>query len=120
MRFVSIPIVIALVAATPACTARVQPATVTAETVEYEYVAPPPDIESRPYVVYEGAPTYYVEGRWYRRTPRGWGYYRSEPAPLVRQRPYVQQAPPAYRRGPQQAPPAYRRGPQEAPPAYRR
>jgi hypothetical protein len=80
---------------------------------EYGYETVPANIVAQPYVVYEGARTYYVNGRWYRNTPRGWGYYRNEPAPLVRRRPYVQSAPPAYggpRRGsPQEAPPAYRR-----------
>lgn len=54
------------------------------------------NIEASPYVVYNGTPTYYVQGRWYRRTSRGWGYYRTEPQTLYGQRPYVQQAPPAY------------------------
>jgi hypothetical protein len=43
---------------------------------------PPPQIETYPTVVYAGAPHYYVEGRWYRQTPRGWGYYKREPAHL--------------------------------------
>ena len=53
----------------------------------YVYEDPPPQIETYPVVVYEGSPHYYVNGRWYRRTPRGWAYYRSEPAPLVSRRP---------------------------------
>ena len=82
---------------------------------------PPYDIETRPYVMYNGVPNYYSDGLWYRRTGQGWGYYRNEPAPLMQRRPVrVQSAPPAYRVGPQQAPPAYRLGPQQAPPAYRR
>lgn len=97
--------------------AGVYPATYSSTPVyteeSYAYDAPPADIEAQSYVVYEGAPTYYVNGRWYRHTHRGWGYYRSEPAPLVRRRPYVQGAPPADR-GPR------RGGSQEAPPAYRR
>jgi len=55
---------------------------------EVEYVETPPvvDIESYPVVVYGGVDVYYVEGRWYHRGPRGWGYYRQEPAELGRQR----------------------------------
>ena len=63
---------------------------------DYVYADTPGNIEAYPYVVYEGTPTYYVDGRWYRRTERGWGYYRSEPQPLYGQRPYVQHPPPAY------------------------
>jgi hypothetical protein len=48
---------------------------------------PPVQIETYPAVIYAGTPHYYVGGRWYRRTPRGWGYYRKEPAPLVQRRP---------------------------------
>lgn len=99
------------------CTAHVSPApygytTVTGATV-------PVDIYSRPYVYYDGRPTYWVDGRWYYTAPGGgWNYYRQVPPALDRQRPYVQQAPPAYR----QAPPAYRTypspygGPRSAPP----
>jgi hypothetical protein len=79
----------------------------------YLYEPAPADIQAQPYVVYEGAPNYYMNGRWYRYTQRGWGYYRTEPLPLTRRRPYVQSAPPAYRLPP-------RGSPQEAPPAYRR
>ena len=63
---------------------------------DYVYEDSPGNVEGAPYVVYEGAPTYYVQGRWYRRTSRGWGYYRTEPQPLYGQRPYVQRAPAAY------------------------
>ena len=59
---------------------------------DYVYEDTPGNIEAYPYVVYEGTPTYYVDGRWYRRTERGWGYYRSEPQPLYGQRPYAQPA----------------------------
>lgn len=88
------------------CVAHVRPV-----DVEYgvEYAPAPVYVEQQPYVVYGGYPHYYYEGRWYRNTPNGWGYVRSEPAELRRQRPYVQQAPPA-RRGnprPNSAPPAH-------------
>ena len=56
-------------------------------TDDYVFEEPPPQIETYPVVVYEGSPHYYVNGRWYRRTPRGWGYYRNEPAHLAGRRP---------------------------------
>lgn len=88
---------------------------------EYDVVtAPPPArVETYPYVVYQGAPTYYVEGRWYRRYGNGWTYYRNEPTYLNRHRPGVTTAPPAYRSRPSPAvgvPP----GRTSAPPAHRR
>jgi hypothetical protein len=51
-------------------------------------VADPPvaDIEAYPSVVYGGATVYFVDGRWYRRGPRGWAYFRHEPVELGRQR----------------------------------
>jgi hypothetical protein len=52
------------------------------------YVQDPPvvDIEAYPSVLYGGVSVYYVDGRWYQRGPRGWAYYRQEPAELGRQR----------------------------------
>jgi hypothetical protein len=52
------------------------------------YVEEPPvvDIETYPGVEYQGTTVYYVGGQWYRRGPRGWAYYRREPAELGRQR----------------------------------
>lgn len=87
-------------------------------------VPPPVRVEAYPYVVYDGAPVYYVEGRWYRRHGNGWVYYRSEPGYLSSHRPVVV-APPAYgpRRGPViTAPPAYPARPARpsAPPAHHR
>jgi hypothetical protein len=67
----------------------------------------PQDIYVYPRVEYGGRNVYYANGRWYYPNGRRWYYYRNEPPDLVRRRPYVQAAPPAY------APPAY------APPAYR-
>jgi hypothetical protein len=93
----------------------------------YDVVAVPPPVrvETYPYVVYDGAPYYYVEGRWYRHSGSGWVYYRNEPPYLARRRPNappaVRVAPPA-RPGVYTAPPA--RGPGgpviAAPPAHRR
>jgi hypothetical protein len=87
--------------------AEAQPAPVAAGPGEYtappaddavvEVDTVPPDIESYPSVYIDGGNAYYVEGRWYRRGPRGWGYYRREPPQLQRQRAYIQQAPPAQR-----------------------
>jgi hypothetical protein len=57
----------------------------------------PPDVESYPSFYIDGGYAYYVDGRWYRRGPRGWGYYRREPPQLERQRAVIQQAPPAQR-----------------------
>jgi hypothetical protein len=64
--------------------ATVQPAVVE-EDVVYEE-SPVVEIESYPTVVYAGRPTYWVDGRWYYRGPRGWAYYRSEPSGLVTHR----------------------------------
>jgi hypothetical protein len=40
----------------------------------------------RPHAVYHGDHAYYVDGRWYARHGRRWGYYRDEPRDLVRYR----------------------------------
>jgi hypothetical protein len=55
---------------------------------EVVYAEAPPvvDIETYPAVMYGGVYVYYVDGRWYQRGPRGWGYYRQEPPELGRQR----------------------------------
>lgn len=63
-----------------------QPVEVTASD-EYVYEQAPPQVETYPAVVYEGSPHYYVNGRWYRKTPRGWAYYRREPVHLAQRRP---------------------------------
>ena len=66
--------------------------------------------------------TLYDNRYWYRDRGR-WVYYRNPPPPLVRQRPYVQQAPPSY--GPStgtpryESPPSNYVPPQSAPPATR-
>jgi len=92
------------------CTASVYPedAAYVDEGYPVEYVqAPPPAIETYPRVYYRGGYHYNVNGRWYRSTPRGWMYYRSappqlqqpyvQPRPYIeRQRPYIQEAPPAH------------------------
>ena len=82
-----------------------QPVQVTGATDDVVYTDPPPQIETYPVVVYENEPHYYVDGRWYRRTPRGWGYYRTEPAHLATRRP-----PPRREEARPQARPEERRG----------
>lgn len=67
-----------------------EPVTVTAASV-------PTNIEASPYVYYEGRPVYLYDERWYYRDGNRWQYYRHPPPGLVRQRPYVQQAPPSQR-----------------------
>jgi hypothetical protein len=71
---------------------RVYPAPVDTNAVVYVDMAPP-NIEMYPHYYYGTGYAYYVDGRWYRQGPGGWGYYRQEPPQLARQRPYVQQAP---------------------------
>lgn len=73
------------VAEAPPVVVESPPAQVDAEVI-YEPQPPVVDIESYPSVMYEGAPVYYVGGRWYRHGPRGWAYYRQEPVDLGRQR----------------------------------
>jgi hypothetical protein len=79
----------------------------------------PINIETYPHYYYGDGYAYYVDGRWYRRGARGWGYYRQEPPELERQRVHVQQAPDAPRERPyvQQAPEPSRERPyvQQAP-----
>ncbi len=63
----------------------------------------PLEIESSPYVTYEGRPTYYYQNRWYYRDGGNWRSYKEEPVELHRHRPYVQQVAPDTAPGP--APP---------------
>jgi hypothetical protein len=93
-----------------ACTAEVETARPVVATddeaiVEAETV-PANDVYAYPQAQYHGNAVFYVNGRWY--TPRGrrWYYYREEPPELLRQRRYIQQAPPAPR--------VYQPGPDEA------
>jgi hypothetical protein len=86
---------VALLAGVPCvtgCVAEVQPepAYVVTETDQV-----PPTIVESPMVVYEGQPVYLYRDRWYFRHGNHWDYYRSnaEP-PALRQRRYVQAAPP--------------------------
>jgi hypothetical protein len=60
------------------------------EPVVYVQAAPVVDIESHPRVYYRGSYAYYVDGRWYAPSRRGWVYYRSEPRDLVRYRSSVE------------------------------
>ncbi len=70
--------------------AGVQEAQVEGDADAIVYVdAVPPDIEEYPHSSYGGGEVYFVEGRWYRRGPRGWGYFRAEPPQLARQRPIM-------------------------------
>jgi hypothetical protein len=107
----------ALFALASACTATVESAPIVApgeEVVAVDTV--PTNVTVYPHTVYQGRTVYFVNGRWYYPHGRHWYAYRTEPAGLARQRPYVQQAPPAY------APPAYNQAPpayNQAPPAYR-
>ncbi len=55
------------------------------EPVVY-YAAAPVNVELYPRVYYRGAYVYYVDGRWYSPSPRGWVVYHSEPRELVRYR----------------------------------
>jgi len=57
--------------------------------------AVPTNIELYPHYAYGDGYAYDVDGRWYQRGPRGWGYYRREPLELQRMR--VQRAPAAAR-----------------------
>jgi hypothetical protein len=107
----TVPILFAgvLTLAASACYATVEP-----EPVGYAYVtSAPADVETYPSVYYEGRPVYYYGDHWWFRDGSRWGYYRSEPEYLHRQRSYVQQAPPAHRAAPRveerrEAPPAER------------
>ena len=120
---------------TTGCTARVssEPPPVAAYSVApgedaIVYVdSVPSNIEAYPHYEYDGGYAYYVDGRWYRRGPRGWGYYRQEPPQLLRQRPYVTErrvevgrAPPPPRERPSErpAPPFSRPAPVVRPPAH--
>jgi len=42
----------------------------------------PPGITAYPHTYYAGGNVYYVRGRWYRSTSRGWVYYRHTPPEL--------------------------------------
>jgi hypothetical protein len=88
-------------------------------TVPPAYVeadAAPVDIEVAPHAYYEGRTVYYVNDHWYARDRGRWVYYRSEPAPLVRQRTHVERAP----RAPDREQERYVARPRtEAPPAVR-
>ncbi|HEY3593520.1 MAG TPA: hypothetical protein VGL13_06590 [Polyangiaceae bacterium] len=90
-----------------------------AATEDVEVVATAPvDVQTYPHTDYEGRTVYFVNGRSYYSRGSRWYAYRHEPAGLVRQRQYVQQAPPA-RRNREEAPrpaPEYRSTPHEAVP----
>lgn len=88
------------------------------EPIAYAEVTAAPvgvDLYAYPHTYYAGRPVYYYGNRWWYQSGGNWVYYPTEPVPLYRyrQRPYIQQAPPALR-GPVYAPPAT-----SAPPAVR-
>jgi hypothetical protein len=82
-------------AASIGCSAYVEPE----EPVGYAEItyAPAPvaetDVYAYPNVVYEGHPTYLIDGRWWYRDGGRWAYYHRPPPQLERQRQYVQRAP---------------------------
>jgi hypothetical protein len=152
MRIRNIVLASAAVALGAGCTGRVYagPPNVQAQTFvaapaqddgAVVYVAEPPvvDVESYPMAFYGGFNVYYVDGRWYQRSPRGWAYYRDEPSELGRQRQerwgqdhdprwgdargadrqgrQDQGAPASQRRGVTEAQPPDRRAPPPPPPA---
>lgn len=80
----------------------------------YEVTSAPYGYDAYPHTYYEGRQVYYVNGRWGYPQQRGWRYYQTEPAPLVRHRTTVQAAPPA---GPRYAPGPGARRFENAPPA---
>jgi hypothetical protein len=55
-------------------------------TAEPAYYPPPGFVATANPVYYEGRPAYYYNSRWYFRSGGGWGYYRSEPGYLYRNR----------------------------------
>jgi len=77
------------------CTAQVETATPGPVDDEVEIEAAPTQVETYPRTEYRGHVVYLVNGRWV--YPRGhrWYAYRTEPAPLVRHRTYIQAAPAA-------------------------
>ena len=98
--------------------------------------AAPVAIETYPHTTYEGNEVYLYNDRWYYRDhgrSNRWVYYQNPPPALERQRPYVQQAPPARRYEPARPAPVHAApppgvvappppgavAPQSAPPAVR-
>lgn len=83
------------------------------------YVAPPPSVETYPYVVYNGQAHYYAGGRWYRRHGTGWVVYNTEPGYLATERGRRGWTVTTYGTGygPTYAPPATYAPPTYAPPA---
>lgn len=98
------------------CHVYAEPAPVTVTSAAYV----PTDIEAYPSTVYEGRTVYLYNDNWYYRDRGHWVYYQQPPEPLVRQRTYIQQAPPAHRYPAQPyGNPHYQRPPASAPPATR-
>jgi len=80
-----------------------------------ELSSAPVNVAAYPHTYYQGRDVYLVNDRWMYQDRGRWVYYREEPPQLYKQRPYVQQAPPAYRPSPPRGP----QGPASAPPAVR-
>jgi hypothetical protein len=78
---------------TPGCFGALGPA-----YVDVAYV--PPNYNTYPSYVYDGANVYLIDGRWYRQDRGHWVYYRSEPRELYRYRTrsHIVVAPPAHGR----------------------
>jgi hypothetical protein len=63
--------------------------------------APPYDLETYPYVIYEARPVYFYGGRWWYRDRGGaWTHYRVEPEALRQQRAHLRRLPPERRARP--------------------
>jgi len=93
------------------------PAAVDSDVDVVDVPAPPvAEIETYPAATYQGVNVYYVDGRWYRRGPRGWAFYRQEPPPLAshRQEHWEREHDPRW--APRPAPPARVEEPRVAPP----
>ncbi len=80
-------------AASPPATVTYQELAVTEEPVVH-IVTVPAYIETYPRVYYRGTYVYYVDGRWYYPSRRGWVYYREEPRALVHYRAEFERRPP--------------------------
>jgi hypothetical protein len=62
---------------------------VVADLPAYEVDAVPVAIETYPQAYYRGSVAYYVDGRWFYRTPTGFVVFRREPVELARYRTQV-------------------------------
>lgn len=97
----------ALLLGVSGCTATFtpEPVTVTYQEPVVRAEVVPPDIYAYPRVYYGGTYVYFVEGRWYAPSPRGWVVYRQEPRELSRHRVQIQSSPRYEQRAPVYAAP---------------